>query len=216
MKLSAVGGCFWGVELAFQRVPGVTDTSVGYTQGRDPTPTYEAVCSGGTGHTEAVQVAAASSQAQAQAVLHTLIKYQLIVTSCKPDHEWMLICCTPAYIRHCACSVSSSSTATVMVWAVLQTLIWGLLRLQVNYNPSECSYESLLDCFLEHVDPTTKNRQGMDMGTQYRSGIFYHNDTQKQAAEKVYHRLCFFLGSSNAARPDFQVDVLQKTWWIMS
>jgi peptide-methionine (S)-S-oxide reductase len=50
------GGCFWGLELAYQRVPGVVRTSVGYTQGKVPSPTYEAVCSGGTGHTEAVQV----------------------------------------------------------------------------------------------------------------------------------------------------------------
>ena len=53
------------------------------------------------------------------------------------------------------------------------------------YRPKECSYEDLLNCFFNSVDPTTKNRQGMDMGTQYRSGIYYHNDAQKQAAEKV-------------------------------
>ena len=50
------GGCFWGVELAFQRVPGVTKTSVGYTAGHDTAPSYNSVCSGRTGHTEAVQV----------------------------------------------------------------------------------------------------------------------------------------------------------------
>ena len=50
------GGCFWGVELAYQRVPGVVGTKVGYTQGRVHSPSYEAVCSGTTGHTEAVQV----------------------------------------------------------------------------------------------------------------------------------------------------------------
>ena len=50
------GGCFWGLELAFQRVPGVVKTSVGYTQGTVPSPTYELVCSGLSGHTEAVQV----------------------------------------------------------------------------------------------------------------------------------------------------------------
>lgn len=50
------GGCFWGLELAYQRVPGVTKTSVGYTAGNDKSPTYNSVCSGSTGHAEAVQV----------------------------------------------------------------------------------------------------------------------------------------------------------------
>jgi hypothetical protein len=50
------GGCFWGIELAYQRVPSVARTAVGYTQGADPAPTYDAVCSGRTGHTEGVQV----------------------------------------------------------------------------------------------------------------------------------------------------------------
>lgn len=50
------GGCFWGLELAYQRVPGVTATAVGYTQGDTEEPTYQETCSGTTGHTEAVQV----------------------------------------------------------------------------------------------------------------------------------------------------------------
>ena len=54
---STTGGCFWGLELAYQRVPGVVSTTVGYTQGTDTSPTYDAVCSGTTGHTEAVQCA---------------------------------------------------------------------------------------------------------------------------------------------------------------
>jgi hypothetical protein len=52
----AAGGCFWSVELAFQRTPGVTRTAVGYCQGATPNPTYESVCSGRTGHTEAVLI----------------------------------------------------------------------------------------------------------------------------------------------------------------
>lgn len=104
------GGCFWGLELAFQRVPGVTATSVGYTGGPDPAPTYETVCSGTTGHTEAVQV---------------------------------------------------------------------------YYDPSACAFDDLLAAFFAKVDPTTLNRQGNDVGTQYRSGIYFHDDAQKAAAEKV-------------------------------
>ena len=102
------GGCFWGLELAFQRVAGVTATSVGYTDGPDPAPTYESVCSGRTGHAEAVQV---------------------------------------------------------------------------YYDPAETSYEALLDVFFDKVDPTTANRQGGDVGTQYRSALYYHDDDQKRAIE---------------------------------
>ena len=53
------------------------------------------------------------------------------------------------------------------------------------YDPKETDYSKLLDCFFEHVDPTTLNQQGADRGTQDRSGIYYHNDEQKAAAEKV-------------------------------
>ncbi|MEW5304744.1 MAG: hypothetical protein WDW38_009698 [Sanguina aurantia] len=109
-KLATVaGGCFWGLELAYQRVPGVISTSVGYTAGADKAPNYDSVCSGRTGHAEAVQ------------------------------------------------SV---------------------------YDPKEVSYEQLLDVFFEKVDPTTLNQQGNDRGTQYRSGIWYHDEEQKQIATK--------------------------------
>lgn len=109
LKLATLaGGCFWGIELAYQRVPGVVSTSVGYIGGSVPNPTYEAVCSGATGHTEAIQ-------------------------------------CT--------------------------------------YDPQAVTYEQLLDVFFDRVDPTTLNRQGSDRGTQYRSGIYYHDDEQKEIAE---------------------------------
>lgn len=107
---TVAGGCFWGLELAYQRLPGVTHTSVGYTAGEVPSPSYEEVCSGRTGHTEAVQM---------------------------------------------------------------------------YYDPKECTYETILETFFDKVDPTTLNRQGNDMGTQYRSTIFYHTEEQKAAAEKA-------------------------------
>lgn len=102
------GGCFWGLELAFQRETGVSQTSVGYTQGSKESPAYQEVCSGRTGHTEAVQV---------------------------------------------------------------------------YFDPKEVSFERLLDLFFDRVDPTTKDRQGNDSGSQYRSGIYYHNDEQKAAID---------------------------------
>ena len=108
------GGCFWGLELAYQRVPGVTATSVGYTGGPDPAPTYETVCAGVTGHAEAVQV---------------------------------------------------------------------------YYDPAVATYADLLAVFFDKVDPTTPNRQGNDVGTQYRSAIYYHDDEQKAEAEKVRGRM---------------------------
>jgi peptide-methionine (S)-S-oxide reductase len=104
------GGCFWGLELAFQREPGVTHTSVGYTQGDVEAPSYQAVCGGSTGHSEAVQV---------------------------------------------------------------------------YFDPKETNFERLLELFFERTDPTTKNRQGNDSGSQYRSQICYHSDEQKAAAEKM-------------------------------
>lgn len=58
--------------------------------------------------------------------------------------------------------------------------------LQVYYNPAEVSFEQLLEQFFEKVDPTTLNQQGNDRGTQYRSGIYYHNEAQKEAAAKVW------------------------------
>jgi peptide-methionine (S)-S-oxide reductase len=108
MKLATFGaGCFWGVEDALRRVPGVVGAAVGYSGGTTENPTYQEVCTDGTGHAEVVQV---------------------------------------------------------------------------EYDPEKVTYESLLDVFWKIHDPTTKNRQGPDIGSQYRSVIFYHDDAQKTAA----------------------------------
>jgi len=101
-------GCFWGAERCFWRLPGVWTTAVGYAGGYTPNPTYEEVCSGRTGHTEAVLVV---------------------------------------------------------------------------YDPKQVSYEILLKTFWESHDPTQGMRQGNDVGTQYRSAIYWTTPAQKKAAE---------------------------------
>lgn len=104
------GGCFWGVEEILRSLPGILDTTVGYTGGNLPNPTYHDVCEGTTGHAEAIEVV---------------------------------------------------------------------------FDPSKISYEDLLRTFFRLHDPTTPNRQANDVGTQYRSAIFYHDERQKQTATKV-------------------------------
>jgi len=101
-------GCFWGAERVFWRTAGVYSTAVGYAGGYTPNPTYEEVCTGRTGHTEAVLVV---------------------------------------------------------------------------YDPERVSYEQLLKVFWESHDPTQGMRQGNDVGTQYRSAIYYADDEQRVAAE---------------------------------
>ncbi|HWL95072.1 MAG TPA: peptide-methionine (S)-S-oxide reductase MsrA [Phycisphaerae bacterium] len=101
-------GCFWGAEKVFWKIPGVWVTAAGYAAGVTPNPTYEEVCSGGTGHNEVVLVV---------------------------------------------------------------------------YDPKQVSYEQLLKAFFETHDPTQGMRQGNDVGTQYRSGVYVFSDAQRKAAD---------------------------------
>ncbi|RQP09630.1 MAG: peptide-methionine (S)-S-oxide reductase [Chryseobacterium sp.] len=103
------GGCFWCVESCFLMLEGVESVVSGYSGGHVENPTYEAVCTGSTGHAEVVQLA---------------------------------------------------------------------------YDPSVISFDKILEAFWFLHDPTQLNRQGNDIGTQYRSAIFYHNEAQREAAEK--------------------------------
>lgn len=104
------GGCFWCVEAIFQRVNGVKEVKNGYCNGSTQSPTYEAICTGQTGHAEV---------------------------------------------------------------------------LKIDYDESEVTYESLLEVFVETHNTMTLNQQGADKGTQYRSAIFYTNDSQRQIATSV-------------------------------
>ena len=107
-KATFGAGCFWGVELAFQYLPGVRSTAVGYEGGQKANPTYQDVCTDETGHAEVIEI---------------------------------------------------------------------------EFDPALISYETLLQKFFSLHDPTTLNRQGPDVGTQYRSAVFYHSPAQKEAAE---------------------------------
>jgi peptide methionine sulfoxide reductase msrA/msrB len=104
------GGCFWGMEEILRKIPGVLETAVGYSGGGTDNPTYEDVCTGETGHAEAIQVL---------------------------------------------------------------------------FDPRQLSYAELLGYFFRMHDPTTLNRQHNDVGSQYRSAIFYTTEEQRQTAERV-------------------------------
>jgi peptide-methionine (S)-S-oxide reductase len=103
-------GCFWGAERIYWQAPGIHTTAVGYAGGFTPNPTYEEVCSGSTGHTEAVLAV---------------------------------------------------------------------------FDPKLTSYEEMLRLFWEGHDPTQTMRQGNDVGTQYRSALYYHDASQQAAAQST-------------------------------
>lgn len=82
---------------------------------------------------------------------------------------------------------------------------------QVDFDPARVSYEQLLDVFWEAHDPTQKNRQGPDVGTQYRSAIFHHDDAQREAAEVSKARLS---QSGKYSRPVATEIVPAQTFWL--
>ncbi len=107
-KAILAGGCFWCLEAAYARLPGVVFVESGYSGGSTENPTYEQVCSGTTGHAEAVRV---------------------------------------------------------------------------SFDPGKISFSGILEFFWKIHDPTTENRQGADIGEQYRSVVFYTNEAQRAIAE---------------------------------
>lgn len=113
-KATFAGGCFWCTEAVYAELKGVKSVTSGYIGGQVPNPTYKDVCTGLTGHAEAIEI---------------------------------------------------------------------------EYDPAVVSFEKLLEVFFATHDPTTLNRQGADVGTQYRSGVFYHDDEQKRIAEQVIAKL---------------------------
>lgn len=108
------GGCFWCTEAVFLEIKGVEKVVSGYIGGKTVNPTYKDICTGETGHAEAIQI---------------------------------------------------------------------------TFNPNEVAFEDLLEVFFATHDPTTLNRQGADVGTQYRSEIFYHSEAQKTKAENYIQLL---------------------------
>jgi len=113
-KATFAGGCFWCTEAVYAQLKGVRSVTSGYLGGQVPNPTYKQVCTGMTGHAEAIEI---------------------------------------------------------------------------EYDPEVVSFEKLLEVFFATHDPTTLNRQGADAGTQYRSGVYYHDAEQKRIAEQVIAKL---------------------------
>ncbi len=113
-RIYLAGGCFWGLQKYMDLIPGVVGTQVGYANGKTKDPTYEDVCTSGTGHAETVRV---------------------------------------------------------------------------DYDPARISLSRLLGLYIEAIDPFSRNRQGFDIGPQYRTGIYYETEEDRATAETVMGEL---------------------------
>jgi peptide-methionine (S)-S-oxide reductase len=134
-KAMFAAGCFWGVESNFRKIPGVTDTAVGYSGGHTQNPDYEAICSHGTGHAEVVEV---------------------------------------------------------------------------TFDPDLVSFEHLVSVFFTIHDPTQIDRQGPDVGDQYRSAIFCADETQKKTATDLRDKI----DKEGRFRDDIATQIkLAETFW---
>jgi peptide-methionine (S)-S-oxide reductase len=130
------GGCFWCLEAVFDELRGVQSVESGYMGGQVEHPSYDDVCSGDTGHAEAVQV---------------------------------------------------------------------------RFDPAQVGYRDLLEVFFVIHDPTTRDRQGNDIGTQYRSAIFYHSPEQRVIAEEVIERM----GAAKLWRAPIVTEIAAaSTFWV--
>ena len=137
------GGCFWCLEAVYLQVRGIVHVESGYTDGEQPNPTYEQVCSGNSGHVEVVRL---------------------------------------------------------------------------EFDPDVISYRDILEIFFTIHDPTTLNRQGNDIGTQYRSAIYSQSPEQQETARQVIKEMAIVWGAPvvtelKAAQPYYKAEPCQQNYF---
>ncbi|KAG6415988.1 hypothetical protein SASPL_123409 [Salvia splendens] len=168
-------GCFWGPELAYQRVPGVTKTEVGYTQGYLHNPTYEDICSGTTNHSEVVRVQYDPKDCSYDTLLDVFWARHDPTTPNRQSQNFH-----ETYLRQ-----PSSYSTVNRTPAPTQPEATPLLPTAPQF-PSSPS--SSLPPFNPPANQTVSassaesNRRGNDVGTQYRSGIYFYTPEQEKAA----------------------------------